>query len=185
MRRLPARLYRPSFVLSRTRESMCVAAILFLAVALLSAPMARAAEPAEAYFGSWKIISAAVAPWWPLVEPNAGSVKPDPSETKLLTGKIVTISAKSIAGPRPLACADPHYRVKTQPAEGLFQGMFGEMHERDQSVDARKVAASVGFRGSSWKSLETGCANELDYHFLDGNTAAFGLNNYIYMLKRQ
>lgn len=151
----------------------------------MSPQLARTAGPSEAYFGSWKIMSAAIAPWWPLVESNARGVQPDPSEMKLLVGKIVTMSAKSIAGPRPLACAGPHYQVKVQPAEGLFQGTFGEMHEHDKSVDARKVAASVGFRGSRWNTLETGCANELDYHFLNANEAAFGLNNYIFTLKRQ
>jgi len=53
-----------------------------------------------------------------------------------------------------------------------------------------KLAAQLGFRGSTsktqtWKTLETGCGNELDYHFLDPSTAAFGLNNYVYILKKQ
>ena len=67
----------------------------------------------------------------------------------------------------------------------LFQGAFGEMHLRDKSVDPAKVSARVGFQGSSWKTLETGCGNEIDYHFLDPTTAAFGLNDYIYILKKQ
>ena len=72
----------------------------------------------------------------------------------------------------------------------LFQGAFGEMHLRDKSADPAKIAATLGFRGSAsktptWKTLETGCANELDFHFLDPTTAAFGLNNYVYMLKKQ
>ena len=37
----------------------------------------------------------------------------------------------------------------------------------------------------SWKTLETGCATELDFHFLEPTTAAFGLNNYVYILKKQ
>ena len=67
----------------------------------------------------------------------------------------------------------------------LFQGSFGEMHSRDKSVDPAKVAGTVGFRGASWKTLETGCAVEIDYHFIDPTTAAIGLNNYIYTLKKQ
>ena len=67
----------------------------------------------------------------------------------------------------------------------LFQGAFGEMHERDKTVDPAKVAATVGFQGKSWKTLETGCAIELDFHFADPNTAAFGLNNHVYTLKKQ
>ena len=64
------------------------------------------------------------------------------------------------------------------------------MHLRDKSADPAKIAATLGFRGSAsktptWKTVETGCANELDFHFLDPTTAAFGLNNYVYMLKKQ
>ena len=165
------------------RDVRYLAACLSIA-ALISFPISvHAADPF--YFGSWKVISATVAPWWPYVEPGAKTEKPDPSETKLLVGKMVVIGAKGIAGPRPVACSGTHYQVMEQPAEGLFQGMFSEMHEHDKSVDPRKVAASVGFRGSNWKTLETGCAVELDYHFLDPSTAAFGLNNYIYILKKQ
>jgi hypothetical protein len=59
------------------------------------------------------------------------------------------------------------------------------MRRRDKSVDPAQVAATLGFRGTSWKTLETGCANELDYHFVDPNTVEFGLNNYVYFLKKQ
>ena len=144
---------------------------------LVIASRAFAADPF--YVGTWKIESASIAPWWTERE------KPDPSETKTLVGKIFSIGAKSIAGPRQLACRNPNYKVKDYPAGMLFQGSFGEMHERDKSVNPAKVAASVGFKGSSWKTLETGCGNEIDYHFLDPSTAAFGLNNYIYILKKQ
>jgi hypothetical protein len=59
------------------------------------------------------------------------------------------------------------------------------MHRRDKSLDTLKLAAKVGFKGTSWKSLGTGCANEIDYHFVDPNTAEFGLNDYVYILKKQ
>jgi len=51
-----------------------------------------------------------------------------------------------------------------------------------------KLAAQAGFRGpkgTKWKTLETGCGNELDFHFIDPMTAAFGLNNVVYTLKKQ
>lgn len=67
----------------------------------------------------------------------------------------------------------------------LFQGAFDEMQRRDPKVDPAKLAAKLGFRGSSWKTLETGCATELDFHFIDPNTTTFGLNNYVYTLKKQ
>jgi hypothetical protein len=158
----------------RLNSSLVVAALVLGAVV----PVASAAD--TFYLGSWKIVSAAVAPWW-----DDPAHQPDPSETKMLVGKTVTIAAKAIQGPRQFACPGPRYRVKDYPADYLFQGAFGEMHTRDKSADPAKIAASVGFRGSRWKTLETGCAVEIDYHFIDSTTAAIGLNNYIYTLKKQ
>ena len=131
------------------------------------------------YLGTWKIDSAVVAPWWT----DAG--KPDAAEMKSLVGKTVVIQPKAILGPRPVACKGPNYKVRDYPADILFQGAFEEMHARDKSVDPAKLAGGLGFRGTAWKTLETGCGNELDYHFLDPNTAAFGLNNYVYLLRRR
>jgi len=131
------------------------------------------------YIGAWKIESATVAPWWTERD------KPDAAEEKALVGRTFSISARSITGPRQLACRNPHYGVKDYPADMLFQGMFGEMHERDKSIDPAKVPESAGFHGTSWKTLETGCGNEIDFHFIDPNTAAFALNNYIYRLTKQ
>ncbi len=102
-----------------------------------------------------------------------------------LAGKTIVVTPKSITGPRQLACKGPKYEVKEYPADMLFQGMLGEMHERDKSVDPAKVAATLGFHGSRWKTLETGCGNELDFHFINATTAMFGLNNYIYTLKKR
>lgn len=59
------------------------------------------------------------------------------------------------------------------------------MRDRNHLVDPEKVAASLGFKSKSWKTLETGCANEIDYHFLDDMNAAIGLNNYVFFLKKQ
>jgi hypothetical protein len=132
------------------------------------------------YLGAWKIDSAVVAPWW-----DSSTTKPDAAESKTLVGKIVTIKAGEIIGPRPLACKGPQYKVFDIPAEGLFQGAFDEMRRRDKSVDPLKLAAKVGFKGTSWKSLETGCANEIDFHFVDPNTIEFGLNNFVYVMKKQ
>jgi hypothetical protein len=144
-------------------------------LALFALPM-FAAGPV--YLGKWKIVSAVVAPWW---EDKAH--KPDEAEMKLLVGKTVTFSAKAIEATRG-ACENPHYVMKDYPADYLFQGSFGEMQRRDKAVDPVKVAASVGFVGKSFKTLETGCDFELDWHFMDANTLTFGLNNYIYVMKR-
>jgi hypothetical protein len=150
--------------------------IVVMAGAFLSS--ACAAEPF--YIGSWKITSAAVAPWQ-----ESGPYKDDLAEMKSLVGTTVVIQLKAIVGPHAVACNGPHYQVKNYPPDMLFQGALGEMHLRDKSADPAKIAAKLGFRGSSWKTLETGCGNELDYHFLDPGTAAFGLNNYVYTLKKQ
>ncbi|HVO96831.1 MAG TPA: hypothetical protein VMT15_02140 [Bryobacteraceae bacterium] len=131
------------------------------------------------YLGTWKIDSATLAPW------ADAAHKDDAAEMKTLVGKIVVIKAAEIAGPRQVVCKGPKYNVVDSPAEGLFQGAFDEMHRRDASLDPGKLAARSGFKGTSWKTLETGCGNELDYHFIDPNTTAFGLNNYVYYLKRQ
>ena len=100
-------------------------------------------------------------------------------------GKIVVVKTNEITGPRALACKGPHYKVEDYPADMLFQGAFGEMREKDKSVDPVKVAAKLGFRGTSWKTLETGCGNELELHFVDPATAEFGLNDFVYTLKKQ
>jgi hypothetical protein len=135
---------------------------------------------ADAFFlGSWKIASAVVAPW---ADPNQ---KPDSTEMKSLVGKLIVVRQNDISGPAALACKGPSYRVKDTPASVLFQGAFEEMQRRDKSADPIKIAAKLGFRGSSWKTLETGCANELELHFLDPATAEFGLNNFVYTLKKQ
>ena len=135
------------------------------------------------YLGTWKIDSAVLAPWadpkYPL----------DPAERKSLVGKIVVVGAKEITGPRQMACKGPNYRMKDYPADMLFQGAFDEMRRKDQSVDPMKLAQKLGFQGKSsdqtWKTLETGCGNELDFHFVDPATAEFGLNDYVYTLKKQ
>jgi hypothetical protein len=153
-----------------------IARVKLIALCLLIAP----AFAADAfYLGNWKIESAVVAPWW------GRPGKPDAAEMNALTGKTIQFAAKSVSGPPPLTCRDPQYKVKDYTVDMLFEGGFGEMHERDRSVNESKVAESVGFRGSKWKTLETGCANELDFHFIDPDTAAFALNDYIYTLKRQ
>lgn len=151
--------------------------LFYLLVISLAALPAFAAD--HFYFGTWKIESATIAPWWDSVEP------PDPAESKQLVGKTIVIGPAGITGPRQLACKEHKYEVHEAPVEGLFQGMFDEMHRRNSKFDPAKAAAKVGFRGTKWQTLETGCGNEIDYHFLDPNTTSFGLNNYIFILKKK
>ncbi len=144
---------------------------------LLTATLAFAADPF--YLGTWKIDSAILAPW------ADAQHKDDAAESKTLVGKTVIFKPSEIVGPRQVACKTPQYHVKDYPADMLFQGSFGEMQARDKSVDPVKVAAKLGFKGKSWKTLETGCDTELDFHYIDPTTTTFGLNNYIYFLKKQ
>ncbi len=151
-----------------------------LAIVIATLAFSLCASAADAfYLGTWKIDSAVVGPWW------AEKQKPDAAEMKSLAGKSFTIGPKDIVGPRQVACKGPKYQVKDYPADMLFQGAFGEMQSKDKSVDPAKVAATLGFKGRSWKTVETGCGNELDFHFIDATTAAFALNNYVYILKKQ
>src|SRR5580704_12398953 len=64
----------------------------------------------------WKLSSAVVAPW---ADPKQ---KPDSAEQSRLLGKTVTFKAKEITGPRPIACATPHYKISDFTADLLFQG---------------------------------------------------------------
>ena len=81
------------------------------------------------------------------------------------------------------ACKAPRYKVSDFTADMLFQGAFGEMHDKDKSVDPQQLAAALGFTGASYKTVETGC--EIDWHFVNATTAEVGLDNWVYTLKKQ
>jgi len=149
----------------------------FALIALCSLPLMAADT---FYLGTWKITTAVVAPW---ADPAAR--KPDPTEMKGLVGKVVVFKPNEITGPRQVACKGPKYQVKDYPADMLFQGAFGEMKLKNPSVDPGKLAAKVGFAGKTWKTVETGCPTELDWHYIDPMTTTFGLNDYVYTLKKQ
>ena len=155
---------------------MSIRSFTFAALIGLSAVApASAADPF--YLGSWKLTSAVVAPW---ADP---AQKPDPSEKNGLIGKTVTIKPREILGPKVFACKGAKYKLTDYTADLLFQGAFEEMRDRNKSVDPAKLAASLGFTGTSFKTLETGC--EIDWHFVDPSTVEVGLNDYVYTLKKQ
>ncbi len=81
------------------------------------------------------------------------------------------------------ACKGPHYKVSDFSADMLFEGQFGEMHDTDRSKDPLQLAHALGFTGTAFRTLETGC--EIDWHFVDPGTVEIGLNNYVYTLKKQ
>ena len=130
------------------------------------------------YLGTWKISSAAVAPWVDRKQ------KPDEREKTRLLDKILELSAKRISGPKPFSCGGPHYKVSNFAADMIFQGALGEMQSTNKSVDPNKIATSLGFTSpGNIKTVETGC--EIDFHFVDEATAEISLNDYVYTLKKQ
>jgi hypothetical protein len=156
----------------RRRGVIIVAAAIFG----LGALAARAAEP---WLGNWKITEAKVAPW-----AGKSRVRSD-VDLKELMGKTVIFRPREIAGPPMLTCKGPKYKVSDFSAEMLFQGAFGEMRQKNERVDPMKLAASLGFEGESWQVMQTGCDSGIDWHFVDATTLAIGLNDYVYILKKQ
>ncbi len=155
-----------------------IMALLAMGLMTTASGNSASASNADFFLGSWVIVKAVVAPW------ADAARKPDEREMKSLLGKVVTFEPKQIAGPAPVACHELNYQLNDYGADMLFQGALAEKPD-GTFTDASKLAASLGFQGDSWKTLETGCGNELDYHFLDRNTADFGLNDYVYTLKRK
>jgi hypothetical protein len=148
-------------------------ALLTTIAALAAAASSRAAD--QFYLGDWKIDSAVVAPW--------ARPKISPSEKNRLMGRMVTLKAKEIAGPQPLACKGATYKLTDYSADMLFQGAFADMHDNNKTADPQKLAESLGFSGKAFQTLETGC--EIDWHFVDPTTAKIDLNDFVYTLKKQ
>ena len=159
---------------SRRRGPKAMALALGVFVVAASGP-ALAAE--AFYLGTWTFVSAQRAPWADPKHPL------DEAEPARLHGRSVVIGPRTLSGPPPYMCRAPHYVVHDYAADMLFEGAFGEMHDRDKSADPAKIAASLGFRAPTTKTLESGC--DFDIHFVDATTAKVGLNDYVYTLKRR
>lgn len=158
-------------------EKSLRSASILLAATLAAAIHSTAVAEEASYLGAWKLASAVPAPWAPSPQ------KVDTAEMKQLIGKTVTLGPKAITGPKVFACKGPHYKVSDFSADMLFQGQFGEMHDADHSKDPLQLAHALGFTGTTFKTLETGC--EIDWHFIDPRTVEIGLDNYVYTLKKQ
>lgn len=147
---------------------------LTLSVVLLAWTPALAAG--TGYLGAWTITGSTRAPWADPAHPL------DPAEPARLKGQAITFKAGAVAGPQPLACKGARYAFRDDTPDLLFQGAFDEMRSRDHRTDPAKLAASLGFKGPTIRTLETGC--EIDFHFVDPSTAEFGLNDYVYTMRR-
>ena len=150
-------------------QKRTIAAIL-AAMAWLAALPAAAAAPQRPFYGRWLIAEAHPAPWYNPSDPGTA-----PFDEHLVGKSIVYMPAR-ILGPRVLACKGPHYRMLEVGPDYLFQGGL---------TAPTTQASALGFRGNRIASLETGCAGGIDFHFINGTTALFALDNMVYMLRKQ
>lgn len=141
-----------------------------VAVALIvgASASASAAEP-SAFLGAWLIASSQPAPW---VAPGRQLGQ---SDVHGLVGKRVVFAADRIDAQPPLACAGPRYEIRSYPPDGLFQGNL---------TDPARQAVALGYRLPEIRTLETGCPDIIDYHFIDADTAMFALDNRLYRMER-
>ena len=149
------------------------AARLHLVCLLLAALAVTPAFAADAYQGTWKVVDAKVAPWY-----DGNGAKPDIDAT--LAHATLTFAKSSIKGPAPLGCKKVKYTVSTVGPEDLFEGGL---------KNPQKDAATLGFKSNKIMSVNEGCLRsdadvEMDYAFVDNDTALFGLDNVIYPIKR-
>ena len=149
--------------------------VFFAALCLRVAAYSTADAADPAYIGTWQFTGAVPAPWT--------GAAPDSAERARLLGKTLVFSSKAIAGPSPFACQGPRYALRDFSADLLFQGAFDEMRRRDSTADPVSIAARLGFKGATVRTLETGC--DFDFHFVDASTARVALNNVVYTLKKQ
>lgn len=156
-----------------TRSNRAMTVLVSAAIAILAA----STSAQERFAGNWKIASSEPAPW----PHEAGSEVP--KEIAKLTGAAVSITADRIDGPAEIACRKPHYKLrKDDGADMLFQGSLAEYGDKKSTPD--QVATKLGFTRRPITTIETGCANELEFHAIDDDHLVFGLNNRVYRLVR-
>ncbi|HEY2345092.1 MAG TPA: hypothetical protein VGH80_04330 [Xanthomonadaceae bacterium] len=145
-------------------------------VSTLFASTAFAAPAQDRYAGIWTIASSEPAPW------THDPVDEVPKEIRQLTGAKVTIRVDRIDGPHQVACKHPHYEIRMDGADMLFQGSLEEYGDKNTTPD--KAATALGFARRPIATLVTGCANEMEFHAIDDDHLLFGLNNRVYRMTR-
>jgi hypothetical protein len=154
--------------------------IAMLSAILCAASLSSASAGDAFYLGQWKITAVAKAPW------TKSDAELDQNEMKTLVGKTITLKSDAVDGPGSFPCKAPQYEVMAGGPDMLFQGMLGQMHDDNASNDPQKLAEQVGFAGTQYRTVITGCEYEVDFSFgADNDTAKFALNNAVYTLKRQ
>jgi hypothetical protein len=149
------------------------AARLHLVCLSLAALAVTPAFAADTYLGTWMVSDAKVAPWY-----DGNGAKPD-IDAKLAHATF-TFAKGSITALAPLGCKKVKYTVSTVGPEDLFEGGL---------KNPQKDATALGFKNNKIMSVNEGCLSsdadiEMDYAFVDNDTALFGLNNVIYTMKR-
>jgi hypothetical protein len=135
---------------------------LCLLLSLLAVPAAAQGR----FAGAWRVSAWRPAPW--LADSARKVVRPDAD----VLGRRLTFGARRVTGPEILSCAAPKYEIKPVPPEGLFQGNLPRPAEQ---------ARALGLT-SSITTLMPGC--EFEFHFRDGRTGYFALDNVIYTIAR-
>jgi len=151
-----------------------------LAALLCATSLSTATAEEPFYLGQWKIAEAVPGPW----------IKSDaelfPDEMKALVGQTLTIKADAIEGPGGFPCKGPKYEVIEGGPDMLFQGAFGQMQSENAANDPQKLAEKVGFTGTAYRTVMTGCEFAVDFSIgADKDTMMFALDNAVYVMKRQ
>jgi hypothetical protein len=155
-----------SAVLMRHRALLPLSALLFAWCGTVPAEAQTSFRPA--YEGAVFVIRRADrAPW------AAPDDEPVASDIRRLIGRRIIFRPQRIDAPHPLGCARPSYEVKDYSADRLFEGDLTQPGVQ---------AAALGFRGAAIPTLIPGC--EIEFHFLDADTALFGLNDSVYRIER-
>ena len=113
-------------------------------VAFFCAAVAAGALAADwqKFAGIWTITGSQIAPWADPTHP------PHSAESKRLAGKRVTFTAHRVAGPSPLGCLKPQYKVEVVGPDSLFKGMLAEVfhtecaHEDDHGAKPRQKCST-------------------------------------------
>jgi len=128
--------------------------------------------PSSPFFGTWKLSSAKVAPWWD--EKGATPAADQQMDT-------IMFGADKSSGPPILTCDKPKYAVSITAPRGLFEGSL---------KDANATAKMLGFNiADDITTMNFSCASdandvEVDFPMVDDNTIMLGLDNMLYTFKR-
>lgn len=154
-----------------------------LAALLLSVANTAFAAPPDwqKIAGTWTITGSSAAPWADPTHP------PHSAESKRLAGKRVTFTSQRVAGPSPLGCLKPKYKVEVVGPDYLFEGMLADPRNGSPSGPAAALASAraLGFDDPAHiTTIDAGCT-EVRFHALHRGVLVFGLNNRIYTMVRR